>query len=401
MSGITPRGWTVVRWVVAVNLALVPVVAAGIWTRSHAAPRTTVLEDDSDAVKVLVDDGDEGEPEVYIRKVEAGDPKGAYMGVSLEEDTEGAEGGARVESITDGSPAQKAGISRGDVIVGFDGVTIRGPVRLTEKIRTKKPGDRVEVKLVRKDGSRGTVSVELGERPKTRSFAYQFGDESAPTPPGFDRKHLEAELENLGRELGALRIPSRHWRFVSERPRLGVELLDTTPELREHLGGTRAAGVLVGRVLPGTPAEKAGVKVGDLIVSVDGDGVRDAEGLIEALTDKEGKTISLDLMRDRKSVRMQIPIPKMDDEDEPTGPRAGIAPSAPTPPAIPAAILDGLREEARVARRLAHREAEHALQAAASSQREAMRLAEEELRRAAEAERMERERLRSAARRTV
>jgi hypothetical protein len=51
---------------------------------------------------------------------------------------------------------------------------------------------------------------------------------------------------------------------------LGVGLLDLTPELRTHFGVPEDAGVLVSKVAPGSPAEKAGIKVGDILTGIDG-----------------------------------------------------------------------------------------------------------------------------------
>ncbi|HEV7516901.1 MAG TPA: PDZ domain-containing protein [Thermoanaerobaculia bacterium] len=51
---------------------------------------------------------------------------------------------------------------------------------------------------------------------------------------------------------------------------LGVGLLDLTPELRTHFGVPEDAGVLVSKVEPGSPAEKAGIKVGDILTGIDG-----------------------------------------------------------------------------------------------------------------------------------
>src|SRR5687768_4011062 len=55
-----------------------------------------------------------------------------------------------------------------------------------------------------------------------------------------------------------------------KRAFLGVSLVDLTPELREHYGTDKNAGILVGSVEEGGPADKAGVKVGDIITSIDG-----------------------------------------------------------------------------------------------------------------------------------
>jgi len=109
----------------------------------------------------------------------------------------------------------------------------------------------------------------------------------------------------------------------THKPLLGVEMVETTAELRELMGGSKDAGVLVGKVLPGSAAEKAGIRVGDLILSVDGKKVVDAGDLMEAVREREGKTVDLDVVRDKKSVHVKANLPKIDEpEDQPTGPRA-------------------------------------------------------------------------------
>jgi membrane-associated protease RseP (regulator of RpoE activity) len=324
------------------------VVAAALGAGGWIGAARASDETEADAGKTnknirVVVTGEGDEPQVYVSGDDDHVSQGAYLGVSIAEDTKSPEGGARVESVVDDSPADKAGIERGDVIVGFGGAVIRGPARLTEQIHATKPGDRVDVKVVRKSGKTETVSVELGDRPKARMLWFGH-DSDAPVPvplPDIDLKGLEdlKDLEKLeSLKLGPKSRHLRYWSWRGERPRLGVELVETTPELREHLGGGREAGVLVGKVLSNTPAQRSGVKVGDLIVSVDGTRVESADELIEALEDKEGKTIDLEVVRDRRTQRLQVAIPKQDEEDEdrPSGPRAWWAPAPPAPPAPPA-----------------------------------------------------------------
>ncbi len=296
------------------------------WSRTEDASASPTPEPKKDVRVVVVKDGDE--PEVYVHRGDdeseddADRPKRPYLGVSIEEDTKNPEGGAKVETVSEGSPADGAGIRSGDTIVGFGGDVIRGPARLTEKIRASRPGERVEVKLVRKDGRKEAVTVEMGKRASPRGFWYGF-DEGDPIAPLPDLKELEGLGERINEKIKKIHVTPRAWIFRGDRPKLGVELVETTPELREHLGGSDDAGVLVGKVLSGTPAQKAGVKVGDLILSVDGDRVDDAGALIDALSDKDGKTIDLELVRDRKTLRLQVSIPAREEgEDEPRGPRA-------------------------------------------------------------------------------
>ncbi len=291
---------------------------------------------DDDVVKekkeIVITDG-EGEPQVFVWN---GDGPGVFqiggsgpwLGVTLTEETKLDEGGARVTSVLPDSPAAKAGLKKGDVIVGFQGDVIRGPARLTERIHAAKAGDAVTLDVVR-DGSRQTLRAELAERKNGfRMIA----------PEGLD----EGKLKLLDERLKNLKIPEieglaplRELRFWGSGPRLGVELVSTTPELRRYLGASSEAGVLVGRVLTGTPAEKAGIKVGDVIVSVDGAPVEGAGDIVEAISEKAGKSIVVELVRDRRTIKVTATLPERKDDDV-RGPRAWV-PAPPAPPAPPAA----------------------------------------------------------------
>jgi len=85
-----------------------------------------------------------------------------------------------------------------------------------------------------------------------------------------------------------------------KRSYLGVVLTDLTPELREHYGASKTAGVLVGSVEDNSPADKAGIRVGDIVLSVDGADVDSAIDLRRALANKKaGDTARLELLRSR------------------------------------------------------------------------------------------------------
>jgi membrane-associated protease RseP (regulator of RpoE activity) len=86
-----------------------------------------------------------------------------------------------------------------------------------------------------------------------------------------------------------------------KRAFLGVSLIDLTPELREYFGGSKDSGVIVGSIENGSPAEKAGLKIGDVVVSVDGKDVDSSWDLRRALSDKkEGDTVRIDYMRGKQ-----------------------------------------------------------------------------------------------------
>lgn len=88
--------------------------------------------------------------------------------------------------------------------------------------------------------------------------------------------------------------------LLGKRAYLGVTLTDLTPELREHFGAAKTAGVLVGAVENDGPADKTGIRVGDIIVGVDGKDVASAADLRRALKDKkEGDSVRVEVLRGR------------------------------------------------------------------------------------------------------
>jgi membrane-associated protease RseP (regulator of RpoE activity) len=84
------------------------------------------------------------------------------------------------------------------------------------------------------------------------------------------------------------------------RSYIGVSLTGLTPELREHFGAPKDAGVLVESVQDDSPADKAGIKVGDIVLAVDGKDVKSSADLRTALREKkEGDSVRIEVLRGR------------------------------------------------------------------------------------------------------
>ncbi len=97
--------------------------------------------------------------------------------------------------------------------------------------------------------------------------------------------------------------------FSFGRGRLGVSVTSMTEELRGFFGAARDRGVLVQRVEDDSPAAKAGVRVGDVIVTVDGDAIAEVGDIVAALSDREANdTVDIELVRDKKrrSLRAEL-----------------------------------------------------------------------------------------------
>jgi putative serine protease PepD len=86
----------------------------------------------------------------------------AYLGVST---TTGSDPGAVVGDLTEGGPAEQAGLRVGDVIVAVGGTTVRTPDDVAAAIQDRHPGETVAIS-VQRDGSRTTIDVRLAARPQ-------------------------------------------------------------------------------------------------------------------------------------------------------------------------------------------------------------------------------------------
>jgi membrane-associated protease RseP (regulator of RpoE activity) len=86
--------------------------------------------------------------------------------------------------------------------------------------------------------------------------------------------------------------------LIGSRAFLGVSLVNLSPDLREHFGAPKDAGVMVESVADDSPAEKAGLRVGDIVLSVDGKDVKSSVDLRLALKDKkEGDPVRIEYLR--------------------------------------------------------------------------------------------------------
>jgi predicted metalloprotease with PDZ domain len=253
---------------------------------------------------------------------------GAYLGVQLDAASKSVEG-VLISEVVSGSPADGAGLQAGDLILAIDGQTVESAEVLAEKISSHQSGDAVTLKLMRADKVQ-TIDVELGERHSSGSFVWKF--EGEPMDGQFDKEWIEDWTERAEAMAERFQEQAERFQIQAERfgedfegfdfefrggdmeffghPKLGVQVTETTPELREHLGGDRDRGVLIGKVLEDTPAFAAGIEVGDLILTVDGEPVRSGNGLRRALASTPETTVTLEVLRDGSLLTLTAELPE-------------------------------------------------------------------------------------------
>jgi len=167
----------------------------------------------------------------------------------------GVSSGAIVEHVEENSPADKAGLRKGDVIIEIAGKPVRTEIDVRNAMLTHRPGETVEVKYVR-DKVTKTTQVKLGEYP-TRAVA-----ERPEFRPRLDIFPPDIFDEPFGKEPPVEKTPAPKER-LGEPPKLGAQIRELTPE-EKNLSPTKK-GVMVEAVVPGSVAERAGIKPGMII----------------------------------------------------------------------------------------------------------------------------------------
>ena len=175
--------------------------------------------------------------------------------------------GALVSEVTEDSPASKAGIKRGDVIIEYDGKKVEDVGHLRNMVALTPVGKKVSLVVVR-DGKRVTLTVKIGEL--TEEVASARGE-----PSGLLDK-------------------------------LGFAVQDLTPELARQFGYRVKQGVIISSVEPGSIAAAAGLREGMLIEEVNRRKVRDTDDFMSALSRSAGKKSLLLLVRDGKYSRFVV-----------------------------------------------------------------------------------------------
>ena len=231
------------------------------------------------------------------------DGRGAQLGVRVSDVDVKDPLGVRIDDVDPDSPAAKAGLREGDVVVEFDGERVRSARQFTRLVQETPDGRTVKIAVMR-NGQKQTLDATPENR-VTMDF-------------GVDADRLREEVERLrefrveppvfryddrGPRRFEYRLPERVMPFMGSRGRLGVTVQSLTPELEEYFGA-RSGGVLVSSVTPDSAAAKAGLKAGDVITSINGRSVTGSADLMRELRDLSGE-VTVGLLRDKQEMTLK------------------------------------------------------------------------------------------------
>jgi len=222
--------------------------------------------------------------------------RGASIGVSVRELTADEmsrakldrPGGVYVIDVREGSPAARAGLRSGDVVVAFDGERIRSVRHFSRLVLETAPGRAVPGEIVR-GGARQTLTITPEATDGLAGLVPQI------------RREIERGIRTLPPDLpmGPPREP---------RARLGVTLTPLTDQLASYFGVKE--GVLVSAVEADSPAARAGLRAGDVVTAIDGRTVRtpaDVSASVRMAT--PAATLDVRVVRDRKEIALKVTVP--------------------------------------------------------------------------------------------
>ena len=242
--------------------------------------------------------------EISTEIKEKGRVSRGWVGISFAENEAGK---VEVVDVEKDSPAELAKIEEGDILLSIDGKKITGSPMIVSAIRGRKPGQDVKFEVER-DGKTVDVKVKLGEYPESEArkelelrFPRLFTPPQTPEPPAAP----EAFMKRF-----------ETWPGWERRVYIGVYLQPLTKELLDYFGVKEAAGLLVNRLTEDGPAAKAGLKVGDVIIRVEGKKVQSTGEVSEIIQGKKkGDKVKIEVIRDKKSTNFEITV---DEEEGPS-----------------------------------------------------------------------------------
>ncbi len=224
----------------------------------------------------------------------------AFLGVISEDN----ELGAKINEVSEGSPAEKAGLKKDDIITNVNDEKITGPKDLYEAIGKFKPSDKVQISII-KNGAKTKLTVELAKNknvPQAFSFSTPNGGMTIEPNwvPNAPRGRGNNGTQRFGFEFP--QMPELNNIFGNiEKPKLGISVEDVEEN----------EGVKISSVSENSPAAKAGLKEDDIITEVNDKKVKDVDGIkpiIKGAT--EGTVFKFNITRNGKKTVIEVKIPK-------------------------------------------------------------------------------------------
>src|ERR1051325_6831290 len=215
--------------------------------------------------------------------------------------------GVGVTEVLKDSPAEKAGLKKDDVILSFDGESVTSVRKLTRLVSESSPDQTVRV-TVSRGGAQQELTATLAKHDLGGMMRARIGDEVFR---GMEQSFPKIEMGEMG-QLG--KIGDGNFVFAFGNRRIGVSTQTLTKQLADYFG-VRDGGVLITSVSDNSPAAKAGLKAGDVIIAIDGEKVTSPGDITRVLGKKETGDVSLTVVRDKNTRTITVTPEKNPNQD--------------------------------------------------------------------------------------
>jgi serine protease Do len=207
--------------------------------------------------------------------------------------------GVGVTEVVKDSPADKAGLRKGDVITRFDNEPVSSVRKLNRLVAEVAPDHKVTVGISR-GGSEQELAVTVGKR-----AGY------ADTTRRMTIPHGNFPMEGFPMIEG---LPYGNFLSLSNGRRIGVGTTQLTKQLADYFGVSDGKGVLVTAVSENTPAAKAGIKAGDVITAVEGEKIESSGDLSRAINNRKDGEVKLTVVRDKSQRTIKLTPEKTENQ---------------------------------------------------------------------------------------
>lgn len=225
----------------------------------------------------------------------------SYLGVEVKDITSDRvsalklkeERGVEIAMVDQDAPAGKAGLKEHDVVLEYNGTRVESAEQFQRLIRETPPERNVTLGISR-DGNPMNITAQIGDHAKLAKKMFKLDR------PGLLLRDLPASDFNMPMDV----------QVFTYNPSLGIQVDNLGQQLGDFFGAKNGEGLLVKSVEKGSPAEKAGLKAGDVITRMDNEKISDRADLRRLVrSHREGGKVTLGIIREKHEQNLTIDLP--------------------------------------------------------------------------------------------